>query len=103
MLLQQGLHFRPSCQAVGFALEPAVFSSPLPLQNLQHPKDQNIQYSELGRISDAICDDQRQALALTVVPARPPVHWVRPEQTDKLLSPPRQSEKPKFPSVAQKQ
>lgn len=42
VLLQQGLHFCPSCQAVGFALEPAVFSSPLPLQNLQHPKEQKI-------------------------------------------------------------
>lgn len=40
VLLQQGLHFGPSRQTVGFALEPAVLSSPLPLQDIQHPEEQ---------------------------------------------------------------
>lgn len=40
VLLQQRLDFCPPCQAVGFPLEPAVFSSSLPLQNLQHPREE---------------------------------------------------------------
>lgn len=100
MLLQQGLRFCSSCQAVGLPLEAAIFSSSFSLQDLQHPRDGGI----LRAVVYQRCNMWiiGRALALTVVTAWPPVHLVRPKQRDRLLSPPRQSEKPKFPSTAQK-